>query len=219
MATRDQITASTPDYRRVRYAQLHHVNFITTRKDEMRDWYRLVFDMEISLDVPFGCWMTNDRANHRVALTALPGVEPDPDWRRHARLHHSAFEFESFEDLNATYLRLKEHGITPKACLDHGMTTSYYYCDPDGNYVELQCDNFGDWDKSKAYMKESLPFSDNPIGAFIDPTKVAEAYAAGESHEDILKRAWDTEELRPDEFPDMGTPEPRPGDPPMPAKY
>jgi len=25
------------------------------------------------------------------------------------------------------------------------MTLSYYYKDPDGNYVELQCDAFGDW--------------------------------------------------------------------------
>jgi catechol 2,3-dioxygenase len=211
-------TAGTTD-RDVRYAQFHHVNFITTRKDAMRDWYVEVFDMDISLDVPFGCWMTNDRANHRVALTALPGVSPDPDRRYHARMHHVAFEYQSFDDLNATYLRLREKGIVPKACLDHGMTTSYYYEDPDGNYVELQCDNFGDWDKSRAYMKESLPFSENPIGAFIDPAKVADAYAAGESHADILKRAWDTTELRPDEFPDMGGPEPRPGDPPLPAKY
>ena len=28
------------------------------------------------------------------------------------------------------------------------MTFSYYYADPDGNNVELQVDNFGDWSKS-----------------------------------------------------------------------
>jgi catechol-2,3-dioxygenase len=33
----------------------------------------------------------------------------------------------------------------PQACLDHGMTLSFYYVDPDGNAVELQCDVFGDW--------------------------------------------------------------------------
>ena len=48
-------------------------------------------------------------------------------------MHHSAFEYDSFEDLNASYLRLREAGITPDICLDHGMTFSYYYKDPDGN--------------------------------------------------------------------------------------
>jgi len=29
--------------------------------------------------------------------------------------------------------------------LDHGMTISLYYLDPDGNLLELQVDSFGDW--------------------------------------------------------------------------
>ena len=33
------------------------------------------------------------------------------------------------------------------------MTFSYYYADPDGNNVELQVDNFGDWEKSKEWMQ------------------------------------------------------------------
>ncbi len=30
-------------------------------------------------------------------------------------------------DLLDTYVRLKGHGIGPHACLDHGMTMSFYY--------------------------------------------------------------------------------------------
>ena len=55
-------------------------------------------------------------------------------------MHHSAFEYASFDELNASYLRLREAGIEPGLCLDHGMTFSYYYADPDGNHVELQVD-------------------------------------------------------------------------------
>ena len=47
------------------------------------------------------------------------------------------------DELLDTYQRLKSDGIVPHGCLDHGMTTSFYYVDPDGNSVELQCDNFG----------------------------------------------------------------------------
>lgn len=35
------------------------------------------------------------------------------------------------------WLALKDQGIVPHACLDHGMTMSFYYADPDGNSVEL----------------------------------------------------------------------------------
>ena len=94
-------------------------------------------------------------------------------------MHHSAFEYDSFEELNASYLRLKEAGITPALCLDHGMTFSYYYADPDGNNVELQVDNFGDWAKSKEWMRTSEEFKANPIGQFVDPELVAATTPTG----------------------------------------
>jgi catechol 2,3-dioxygenase len=47
--------------------------------------------------------------------------------------------------LNDSYLRLRDAGIEPDICIDHGMTLSSYYSDPDGNRVELQVDNFGGW--------------------------------------------------------------------------
>ena len=49
------------------------------------------------------------------------------------------------------------------------MTLSYYYADPDGNNVELQVDNFGDWKKSTEWMRTSEEFKANPIGEFVDP--------------------------------------------------
>jgi hypothetical protein len=85
----------------------------------------------------------------------------------------------SFEDLNASYVRLEEAGIEPAFCVDHGMTLSYSYRDPDGNHVELQVDNFGDWAKSSAHMRETPELAADPIGKFVDPARVAEAAAAG----------------------------------------
>jgi catechol-2,3-dioxygenase len=104
-------------------------------------------------------------------------------------MHHSAFEYSSFAELNSSYLRLKEAGITPALCLDHGMTFSYYYADPDGNNVELQVDNFGDWAKSKDWMQTSEEFAANPIGQFVDPDRVAADDADGVSFEEIHAKA------------------------------
>jgi catechol-2,3-dioxygenase len=163
----------------------HHVNLKTTRLREMIDWYRAVVGAEVVFEDATGAWLSNDGANHRIALLAFPGFIDDPDKETRTGMHHSAFEFASFEDLNGTYLRLREAAIMPDICIDHGMTFSYYYRDPDGNHVELQCDNFGDWAASKQWMRSSGEFHVNPIGHFVDPRKVAAAAARGEPFADI----------------------------------
>ena len=105
-------------------------------------------------------------------------------------MHHSAFEYASFEELNSSYLRLQGgRASRPALCLDHGMTLSYYYADPDGNHVELQVDCFGDWQKSKAWMRTSDEFKANPIGEFVDPEQVAADHADGMSFEEIHAKA------------------------------
>ena len=66
----------------------------------------------------------------------------------HTGIHHTAFEYDSFDDLMSSFARLKQTGIEPENCLNHGVATSLYYSDPDQNMVELQVDNFGNWDAS-----------------------------------------------------------------------
>ena len=183
--------------RPVIHPKLHHVNFKTTRIQEMIDWYGVLLGTKVLFQNPFGAWISNDEANHRIALTAFPNFVEDPEKDTRTGLHHTAFEYAGFEELNASYLRLKEAGIVPDFCLDHGMTFSYYYRDPDGNHVELQVDNFGDWAKSSAHMRESPEFAADPIGKFVDPARVAEAAAAGASFAEIHDRAM-AGELSPD---------------------
>jgi catechol-2,3-dioxygenase len=167
----------------------HHVNLKTTRLQEMIDWYAVVVGTEVVFQDASGAWLSNDGANHRVALLAFPGFVDDPDKDTRTGMHHSAFEFASFEDLNANYARLRDAGIAPELCLDHGMTFSYYYKDPDGNHVELQCDAFGDWERSKRWMQTSETFHSNPIGQFVDPERVADAAASGAAFEVIHEGA------------------------------
>jgi catechol 2,3-dioxygenase len=124
-----------------------------------------------------------------TASLCCPGFVDDSDRETRTGMHHSAFEYESFADLNASYLRLRDAGIVPDICIDHGMTLSYYYKDPDGNRVELQVDNFGDWRASKEWMRTSPDFHANPIGVFVDPASIAQGAASGESFTEIHRRA------------------------------
>jgi catechol-2,3-dioxygenase len=169
--------------------RFHHLNLKTTRLQEMIDWYGALVGAEVIHRDDIGAWLSNDAANHRIALLAFPNFTDDPDRENHTGLHHSAFEYEAFDDLNASYLRLRNAGVEPAFCIDHGMTFSYYYVDPDGNHVELQVDNFGDWAKSTEWMRTSPEFKANPIGQFVDPDQVAEDRAAGVAFEEIHAKA------------------------------
>lgn len=169
--------------------KLHHINLKTTRLQEMIDWYGTAVGTEVIFQFPGGAWLSNDDANHRIALLTSSKLTDDPDKLSHTGIHHTAFEFDSVDDLLAHYEQLKSRGIEPHMALDHGMTTSIYYVDPDGNSVELQSDNFGDWKKSMEFMKTSPEFSDDPIGKFFDPQKMLDARKAGASEEEIHKRA------------------------------
>jgi catechol 2,3-dioxygenase len=163
----------------------HHVNLKTTRLQELIDWYGAVVGTEVTYQFAQGAWLTNDAANHRIAILAFDGFTEDPDRDMRIGMHHTAFEYGEFERLNDTYLRLREQGIVPELCLDHGVTFSYYYADPDKNRVELQVDCFGDWSLSKRWMATSEDFHADPLGAVVDPAKVAEDWARGRTFDEI----------------------------------
>jgi catechol 2,3-dioxygenase len=169
---------------------LHHVTFKTTRLQEMIDWYGTVVGTTVNHQFEGGAWLTNDGANHRIALLALPGMQDDADKIVHTGMHHSAFEYGSMDDLLDSYVRLRDEGIVPHACLDHGMTLSMYYADPDGNSVELQCDEFGDWARSSEWMRTAEEFSANPIGMAFDPDQLVAARDAGATPDELHRRAY-----------------------------
>lgn len=169
---------------------LHHVNLKTSRLDAMIAWYGLVVGATVTYRFEGGAWLTNDAANHRLALLANPAWADDPDKLQHTGLHHTAYEYASMNDLLDTYVRLKEREILPHACLDHGMAMSFYYVDPDENSVELQCDEFGDWAESKRFMNSSPEFAEDPIGVTLEPDLVVQARDNGATADELHRRAY-----------------------------
>jgi catechol 2,3-dioxygenase len=167
---------------------LHHVTFKTTHIDEMMAWYKAVIGCEASFIFAGGAWMTNDAANHRIAFLTTPAVVDDPNKVAHAGMHHIAFEFGTHQALFDNYERLAEVGILPHICFDHGLTMSFYYLDPDGNSVELQSDNFGNWIHSSHWMETSREFAREPIGVEVDPPTMITALKQGVSLSTLLER-------------------------------
>jgi catechol 2,3-dioxygenase len=159
--------------------KFHHITIKTSRLAEMIAWYGTVVGATVQFQDAHAAWMTKDAASHPIGFLTPARLSDDPEKVNHNGIHHSAFEYDTFADLISTYERLKTAEILPAFCRDHGLTTSLYYEDPKGNYVELQSDNFGDWQRSSQWMPTSPDFAANPIGTFFGPEKVAQAFAAG----------------------------------------
>jgi catechol-2,3-dioxygenase len=78
------------------------------------------------------------REHHDLALFQLAsGDVPEPT---QPGLHHMAWQLGSFEELQDAYRELKAIGVPIESTIEHNVTRSIYFCDPDGNRVELYCD-------------------------------------------------------------------------------
>ena len=187
--------------------KLHHVTIKTSRLDEMIAWYALVVGAQVQFRDQGAAWMTNDAANHRIAFLSVPGLSDDAHKANHNGMHHCAFEYDSFADLMSSFDRLRKAGLEPAFCLDHGLTISLYYKDPEGNFVELQSDNFSDWRLSGEFMRTSADFAANPIGTFFDPARVYEQVQAGAEFK-TLQKSIRAGAYLPDKIPGLGLPTP-----------
>ncbi len=103
------------------------------------------------------------------------------------------------------YERLAEVGILPHICLDHGLTMSFYYVDPDRNSVEMQSDSFGNRVHSSRWMNTSPEFAREPIGVEVDPPKMIAALNGGMPLSD-LPHAARAGEFRPVQTGDIRLP-------------
>ena len=100
---------------------LHHVTLKTNRVDEMVRWYGITVGVTTNHHSRFGAWMTNDDANHRIALLAHPALNDDPD--KISPYGHAPHRVRVRRRRpTAGHLRPTQGTlILPDACLDHGF--------------------------------------------------------------------------------------------------
>lgn len=167
-------------------AKLAHIVLRTGDARRLVDWYCTVLEAESALDNGMLHFLTYDEEHHRIAIAQLPGIESKPE-AKHSGLHHFAFTYGSADELFATYERLRDLGITPYWCVNHGPTLSMYYKDPDGNQVELQIDLFDTIEATNAWFAQS-DFATNPIGVKYVPEDIIRRYRAGEAPATLFAR-------------------------------
>ena len=157
--------------------KLSHIVLQTNRRREMIDWYCTVLGAEILHEADRISFISYDDEHHRVAfLDPGPLAERQPNA---AGLNHVAFTFGGLDDLIDNYQRLKQIGISPHRCVNHGVTTSMYYHDPDNNQVELLVDNFATAMDGQADMRGRSANDKIPVGVAYEPEELAARVRGG----------------------------------------
>ncbi|MEE2058071.1 VOC family protein [Rhodococcus artemisiae] len=168
--------------------RLAHVVLQTGQPEAMTEFYTTLLDGHVVFSGHGLTFITCDEEHHRIAFVAPPeGVEPKS--LTSAGMHHMAFTFETLDDLLERFEKLAAKRIRPATPIQHGVTTSLYYRDPDGNFVELQIDNFADPDEATAYMR-GPDYDEDGVGPAFDVKRMIEARKAGATVDELTTRAW-----------------------------
>jgi catechol-2,3-dioxygenase len=164
--------------------KLAHVVLRTSSNlDAMVQWYCVVLGAQVVFNAGPLIFLSYDDEHHRIAIAASEHLAERPP--RSAGLDHIAFTYQDIEALLTTYVRLKQAGILPFVCVNHGPTTSLYYHDPDQNRIELQVDNFADMNEATTLMQEQ--FSINPVGEEFDPDELLARLRSGVDAAELLR--------------------------------
>lgn len=155
----------------------------------MRDWYCTVLGAHVVYENNIICFITFDDEHHRMAFATSPDNNLPERPANSTGLMHTAYTFPNLGSLLDHYEMLKSKGILPKVPMQHGITTSLYYLDPDGYFVELQIDNFERANDATAYM-HGAEFSANPIGVLFDPEKMLNEFRSGIDEQILKSRDW-----------------------------
>ena len=162
-----------------------HVVLKTSRFAEMLDWWKYFLEGEARHENDFISFISYDDEHHRIAIANIPNLaERDA---KACGTEHFAFTYANLDDLFGQYERMKARGISPYWTINHGMTLSAYYRDPDGNQVETQVDSMT-MEEADAFMAGPL-FAANPIGINVDFDALIARYRKGESVASIVDYA------------------------------
>lgn len=118
---------------------------------ESTRFYTDILGFEISRQTPTGTFLTCGKIHHDLALFQAPD-DALPVSSGQLGLNHFAVQVEDLDALKEVYSNLKDREVTLDHNTDHGMTSSVYFMDPDGNRVEFFCNNQADPAEGLAIM-------------------------------------------------------------------
>lgn len=121
---------------------LDHAVFYVRNLQESLGFYRDLLGFKVVGEVFGGqaAALTSGRTHHELLLIQV-GDLPGPAPRRRGLYHIGIKIGNSKDELKAALAELQAAGVPIDGSADHNVSWSLYVRDPDGNEVELFCDN------------------------------------------------------------------------------
>jgi len=134
--------------------EIGHLVLNVTDVERSTKFYRDVVGFQVSRYRPdgTGAFLTCGVVHHTLALFKAP-AGAQPRQKGQIGLNHFAFKVASYQALQEAHKRLVEASATIDHIVDHGMTRSVYFLDPDGIEMELFSDTFATEEEGLAFMK------------------------------------------------------------------
>lgn len=169
--------------------KIAHFGLRTTPEnfEKMVKWHCNFFGGRVVHGTEHAAFISFDDEHHRLVIIADPGHKPIADRRAACGIYHIAFAVDTLAELADSYEQKKARGIVPHWPVNHGMSTSMYYFDPDRNEFEIQVDNFDTADEAHTFML-SDEFKLNAIGVDFVPEEFVARVRSGEVESEIKKR-------------------------------
>ena len=143
--------------------EIGHLVLNVTDVERSTTFYRDVVGFQVARYRPngTGTFLTCGLVHHNLALFKAPeGAQLTR--KGQVGLNHFAFKVESYTALQEAHARLVEAEATIDHIVDHGMTRSVYFLDPDGIEMELFYDTFATEEEGLAFM-QATPGQATPL--------------------------------------------------------
>ncbi len=120
--------------------KLGHVVLKMRDLDKAKAFYRDILGLKITEERgDFGVFFRFADYHHDIAIFKVDDDAAAPEHNQ-VGLSHLALVADSLETVKAMYSRLVEHDVPIVRTVDHGVTKSVYFKDPEGNELEIYCD-------------------------------------------------------------------------------
>ena len=115
-----------------------HVHLKVSDLGKSEKFYRNIFGFKIAEQAGNYIFLTFGKKHHDLALQGIGNDALKPT-ENTLGLYHFAIEAKNMKELAKLYFKLKEEKINFSP-VDHGISKTLYFSDPDGNGIEVYVD-------------------------------------------------------------------------------
>jgi catechol 2,3-dioxygenase len=127
----------------IRPDRIGHVVIKVHDLERSRKFYTEVMGlqlMNVSSEINMAFFASDGRDHHEIAVVEV-GKDAPEGQAGEIGLSHIAFRLRDEAHLRAAFEDLKAHEVKVIATVNHGVSRSVYFHDPDGHLLEVYCDN------------------------------------------------------------------------------